>query len=191
MIVLIRSWKLAASNAHPSDDVGQLAAIAVDGGIEISAFEQKIRLSTKQTANPATLASPKIITRPRRGMMKFRGWPLSRTRRRGFVHIARLRKSQRPASRIRSHVALDTTPTLFDWPRLRALFRTRTLPVDCLVRDVLQRVLFYADENGESAAGTISSCLPWRRGSDWDVSSARRCAIRCPSMLARASGNCR
>ena len=34
----------------------------------------------------------------------------------------------------------------FDWPRLRAMFGTRFLPISYHIRDVLQRVIFYYDE---------------------------------------------
>lgn len=36
----------------------------------------------------------------------------------------------------------------FDWPRLKGLFGERFLPVSYHIRDVLQRVIFYFDENG-------------------------------------------
>lgn len=38
----------------------------------------------------------------------------------------------------------------FDGPRIRALFGTSFCPMEFLARDVLQRVLFYFDESGET-----------------------------------------
>ena len=130
---------------HPSI---QLAAIAVDdAGVELGAFEQKIAFN-EADADPAALAinhysadAWKDAVTPAVCASRFAAWL------RPYSVIERVSKAGNLYQVARG---AGYNAVAFDWPRLRALFGTQFCPMDYLVRDVLQRVLFYADENGEA-----------------------------------------
>lgn len=131
---------------EPKHPTIQLAAIAVDGGVELASFEQKIRFD-ESSCDPVALemnhydrlkwvdAMPGPIVASR-----FAAWL------RPYSTVERISRAGNP---YRIALAAGYNSTAFDWPRVRELFGTQFCPIDYLVRDVLQRVLFYCDESGE------------------------------------------
>lgn len=130
---------------HPSI---QLAAIAVDddSGKEIESFEQKIAF------NPAT-CDPEAL--------KLNDWnaenwndsvspAITAAKFSRFLeaHKSVQMMSKRTGKPYMVAKGAGYNAVTFDWPRLRALFGEAFLPVSYHVRDVLQRVIFYFDENG-------------------------------------------
>jgi DNA polymerase III epsilon subunit-like protein len=129
---------------HPSI---QLAAVAMDGAIELGAFEQKIAF-TEADADPAALAmnhytAQAWVDAKSSGVTasRFAAWL------RPFSTIDKTSKAGKPyrVARLAGYNA-----AAFDAPRLRELFGTQFLPAEYPVRDVLQRAVFYFDENPES-----------------------------------------
>lgn len=134
---------------HPSI---QLAAIAVDDetGKELSSFEQKIAFDPEK-CDPEAL--------------KINGWTAenwkdavpttmaaSRFNRFLEAHKCVGMVSKRTGSPYMVAKGAGYNAVTFDWPRLKALFGEQFLPVSYHVRDVLQRVIFYFDENGNPPA---------------------------------------
>ena len=156
---MIVYFDLETGGVEPHHPTIQLAAIAVDGGIEISAFEQKIRFN-EADCDPAALAINHYTAEawkesiPRLAVVtNFAAWL------RPYCAVEKKSKAGKPYQVARG---AGYNAVSFDWPRLRALFGTQFLPVDYLVRDVLQRVLFYADENGEAPDNfKLSTVAAW------------------------------
>ena len=128
---------------EPHHPTIQLAAVAMDGAIELGSFEQKIAFDEAK-ADPAALAmnhydrqawvdakSPAVTA------SRFAAWlrPFSvipKTSKAGNTyHVARL---------------AGYNAATFDAPRLREMFGAQFLPAEYPVRDVLQRVVFHFDE---------------------------------------------
>lgn len=141
-------FDLETGGTEPQHPTIQLAAIAVtDDWHEIDAFEQKIRFN-EADCDPAALTmnhysaeawkdalpAPAVVAR-------FAAWL------RPHCVVEKVSKAGKPYQVARG---AGYNAVAFDWPRLRALFGASFLPIDYLVRDVLQRVLFYADEHGEA-----------------------------------------
>jgi len=125
----------------------QLAAIAVDDatGGELAAFEQKIQFDPKQCATEA---------------LALNGWqeeawkdalpvPAVAAKFDSFLapHKCVRMVSKRTGSPYNVAKGAGYNALTFDWPRLKALFGTRFLPMSYRVRDVLQRAVFYFDEH--------------------------------------------
>jgi DNA polymerase III epsilon subunit-like protein len=127
---------------HPTIELG---AVAMDGDVELDVFEQKIAFN-EADCDPAALA-------------------LNRYDRAAWVHAqspavtaARFTAWVRPFHAVTLTSKRTGQPYTvarwsgynipFDGPRLRALFGTAFCPLELLGRDVLQRVLFWADERG-------------------------------------------
>lgn len=130
---------------HPSI---QLAAIAVDdAGVELGSFEQKIKFNEADCdpealrLNRYTAEAWKDAVTPPVCASRFAAWL------RPYSAIEKVSKAGNPYAVARG---AGYNAVAFDRPRLRALFGTQFCPMDYLVRDVLQRVFFYADENGEA-----------------------------------------
>ena len=144
---------------HPSI---QLAAIAVsdDSGIELGAFEQKIKFNEKD-CDPVALeinhynpeawkdaVEPAIVaTRFSRFLDGFKCVKNIGKRTGNPYYVAKM-----------SGYNVIT----FDWPRLKQLFGSNFLPCSYHVRDVLQRVIFWFDENPQETVtdyklGTVCS----------------------------------
>jgi DNA polymerase III epsilon subunit-like protein len=130
---------------HPSI---QLAAIAVDdeSGKELEAFEQKISFDPAKCdpdalkINGWNVENWKDAASPAMTAAKF-----SR-----FLEAHKCIEMMSKRTRKPYYVAKGAgyNAVTFDWPRLRALFGESFLPVSYHVRDILQRVIFYFDENG-------------------------------------------
>lgn len=129
---------------HP---VIQLAAVAMDGETEVSAFAQRIAFKVDECdpealkMNHYTPEAWKDAT-PRAAIAgKFSAWL------RPFCTVQKVSKAGNPYSvaRLSGYNALT-----FDLPRLTALYGTQFFPCDYLVRDVLQRALFWFDEHPDA-----------------------------------------
>lgn len=134
---------------EPKHPTIQLAAIAVEDGREVSAFEQNIAFD-EADCDPAALA-----------MNHYDRALWTETAVSSAVTAARFAKWLRPyqtvtltskrtgnpytVARLAGYNALT-----FDLPRLKALFGASFFPCEYLVRDVLQRVVFYFDETGKA-----------------------------------------
>lgn len=140
-------WDLETGGTEPQHPTIQLAAIAVDGGKELGAFEQKITFDeaacdpkalemNHYTRSEWLMAMPGPIVASR-----FAAWL------KPYSDIERISKAGNPYRVARG---AGYNVVAFDWPRLRQLFGAQFLPIDYLQRDVLQRVLFYCDEHGEA-----------------------------------------
>ncbi len=126
----------------------QLAAIAVDdeSGDELEAFEQKISFDPEK-CDPEALkingyteeAWGNAVT-PQIAAAKFGRFI--------EAHKCVQMMSKRTGKPYQVAKGAGYNALTFDWPRLRALFGDAFLPVSYHVRDVLQRVIFYFDENG-------------------------------------------
>lgn len=134
---------------HPSI---QLAAIAVDDdtGKEIDSFEQKICF------NPA-LCDPEAL---KVNHWTEEAWADSATSVMTAAKFGRFVEahkcvqmtSKKTGRLYKVAKGAGYNAVTFDWPRLRALFGESFLPVSYHIRDVLQRVIFHFDENGNPPA---------------------------------------
>lgn len=139
-------FDLETGGVEPQHPTIQLAAVAVDDlGSEASAFEIKIAFD-EAAADPEALrmnhydraAWAKAVPPPN-AAARFASWL------RPYQSVALMSKrTNRPyhVARLSGYNALT-----FDLPRLRALFGDAFFPCEYLVRDVLQRALFYFDEH--------------------------------------------
>ena len=138
-------FDLETGGVEPQHPVIQLAAVAVDGaGKEASSFEQKIAFDVA-ACDPEALkvngftpdawkdAPSSAVT-----VARFSNW-LKPYCSLGMVS----KRTGRPYSvaKLAGYNAVG-----FDMPRLRALYANDFLPCSYLVRDVLQRALYYFDE---------------------------------------------
>ncbi len=129
---------------EPTRPTIQLAAVAVDNSIELGAFEQKIAFNeadadpTALTLNHYTRETWVNACAPGIAASRFAAWL------RPFCVVPKVSKAGNPyaVARLAGYNAAT-----FDMPRLRALFGTQFLPAEYLVRDVLQRVLYWFDEH--------------------------------------------
>lgn len=140
-------FDLETGGVELSHPVIQLAAAAFDGDAEVSAFETKIAFD-ESSCDPKALeinhydpAAWKDAPSPAQAVGRFAGWlrPYSSVR---LIS----KRTERPynVARLSGYNAVS-----FDLPRLKALFGTQFFPCEYLVRDVLQRALFYFDERPE------------------------------------------
>lgn len=139
-------FDLETGGTEPKHPTIQLAAIAVRDGVEVASFEQKISFSVED-CDPQALAmnhySPEAWTDAVPGLvaaMRFSAWL------RPFCEVQKVSRAGNPyqVARLAGYNAVA-----FDLPRLRTLFGSSFLPCEFLVRDILQRALFYFDEMGE------------------------------------------
>jgi DNA polymerase III epsilon subunit-like protein len=124
----------------------QLAAVAMDGAIELGAFEQKIAFR-EADADPTALELNHYTAQawvdaksPAVTASRFAAWL------RPYSVIDKTSKAGKPyrVARLAGYNA-----AAFDAPRLREMFGTQFLPAEYPVRDVLQRAVFYFDEHTE------------------------------------------
>ena len=124
----------------------QLAAVAMDGAIELGSFDQKIAFK-ESDADPTALAMNHYTAQawvdaksPGVTASRFAAWL------RPYSVIWKTSKAGKPyqVARLAGYNA-----AAFDAPRLRELFGTQFLPAEYPVRDVLQRAVFYFDERPE------------------------------------------
>lgn len=133
--------------SHPSI---QLAAIAVDDktGNELAAFESKIHFEPldcdiealekntwgKESVKWEGAPMPEVVAKKFAGFIKpFQCVPMVS------------KKSGKPYTVAKG---AGYNAVSFDFPRLQQLFSGAFLPMGYQIRDVMQRVLFYFDENG-------------------------------------------
>lgn len=137
-------FDLETGGVEPKHPTIQLAAVAMDGAIELGAFEQKIAFN-ETTADPTALALNHYTRQawvdakaPGIAASRFAAWL------RPYSEIKKTSKAGNPyqVARLAGYNA-----AAFDAPRLRELFGTQFLPADYPVRDVLQRAVFYFDEH--------------------------------------------
>lgn len=131
--------------AHPTI---QLAAIAIDdaSGLERSNFEVKIRFN-EADADPEALAMnhwdrvvwAKSDVTPDNAARLFAEWV------RPYCSIEMI--SKRTGNPYKVAKLAGYNALTFDLPRLKALFGTQFFPCSYHVRDVLQRAMFWFDEN--------------------------------------------
>lgn len=138
-------FDLETGGVEMSHPVIQLAAIAVDVDTlaETSAFEAKLKFDVSKCDpkalevnhyDPSAWAS---AMEPSQVVQRFSAWL------RPHAWVPMVSKAGKPYS-----VAMlaGYNAVSFDLPRLRALYGTSFFPCAFLVRDVLQRALFYFDE---------------------------------------------
>jgi DNA polymerase III epsilon subunit-like protein len=139
-------FDLETGGVEPQHPVIQVAAIAVDGtGAEVAAFNARVAFD-ESAADPEALRlnhySKDAWTgakSPARVAEDFASWL------RPFSSVSLVSKrTGRPYSVAR---LAGYNAVAFDFPRLKAMFGERFMPCEYLVRDVLQRVLFYFDDN--------------------------------------------
>lgn len=142
-------FDLETGGVEPTHPVIQLAAIAVDPtGLETAAFDTKIAFD-ESTCDPEALrinhydpAAWRDAAPPAEAIARFAGWL------RPFSSVALVSKrTGRPynVARLAGYNAVS-----FDLPRLRAMFGRQFFPCEYLVRDVLQRALFWFDEHPDA-----------------------------------------
>ena len=131
----------------PQHPTIQLAAVAMDGDVELAAFEQKIAFN-ESACDPKALEMNHYDaakwTDAMRGPVaasRFAAWL------RPYSTVEKVSKQGKPyrVARVAGY-----NYVAFDGPRVRALFGTQFCPLEFLARDVLQRVLYYFDESGET-----------------------------------------
>jgi DNA polymerase III epsilon subunit-like protein len=127
----------------PTHPTIQLAAVAVDAGVELATFDQRIAFD-EAAADPQALALNGYTREawgdavaPGIAASRFAAWL------RPFCALERVSKAGNPY-RIARCAAYNAG---FDMPRVEALFGSQFCPWDRRVRDVLQRVLFWFDEH--------------------------------------------
>lgn len=126
---------------HP---VIQLAAVAIDDGQEVSTFSQRIQFKETDcdpealNINHYTPETWKDALPPIDTVFAFSTWL------RPFCVVPKKSKAGKDykVAPLSGYNALT-----FDLPRLKALYGAEFFPCEYLVRDVLQRALFYFDEN--------------------------------------------
>jgi len=141
-------FDLETGGVEPHHPTIQLAAVAVDAsGAEVDTFETKI-------AFDETACDPEALRINHYERERWQGAPHPLAVSRKFATWLRpyssvtlvSKRTGNPYSvaRIAGYNALT-----FDLPRLKALFGGAFFPCEYLVRDVLQRALFYFDEHPE------------------------------------------
>lgn len=139
-------FDLETGGLEPKHPTIQLAAIAVRDGIEVASFNQHISFRVED-CDTAALAmnhfTPKAWKDAVPGLvaaLEFANWL------RPFCEVQKISKAGNPyqVARVAGYNAVA-----FDLPRLRTLFGSEFLPAEYLVRDILQRALFYFDERGD------------------------------------------
>jgi DNA polymerase III epsilon subunit-like protein len=131
----------------PQHPTIQLAAVAMDGATELSAFEQKIAFNEADCdpealkMNHYTREAWTDAVSPGVAASRFAAWL------RPYSTVERVSKAGNPY-RVARWAGYNVST--FDGPRIRALFGTQFCPLEFLARDVLQRVLFHFDESSET-----------------------------------------
>jgi DNA polymerase III epsilon subunit-like protein len=143
---MIVYFDLETGGIEPHRPTIQLAAVAMEGAIEVASFEQNIafneadcdpealRLNHYDRERWAREAVPPLVCAAR-----FAAWlrPFQ------TVTLTSKRTGQPyTVARIAGYNAVS-----FDVPRLREMFSGQFFPCEYLTRDVLQRALFYFDEH--------------------------------------------
>lgn len=134
---------------QPQHPTIQLAAIAVENGREVSPFEQNIAFSPMEcdqealALNHCTPEAWADAVAPRVAASRFAAWL------RPYQSVTLMSKRTGQPYTVAQLAGYNAVK--FDEPRLRELFGALFCPWSYLVRDVLQRVLFYFDESGETA----------------------------------------
>lgn len=129
----------------PEHPTIQLAAVAMDGDVEVSAFEQNIIfevLDCDKEALAMNHYTPEAwanAVRPEQCAARFAAWL------RPFQAVTLTSKRTGNPYTVARWAGYNIP---FDGLRVRALFGTGFCPLEMLGRDVLQRVLFWADESG-------------------------------------------
>ena len=150
MSILVH-FDLETGGVEPKHPTIQLAAVAMDGAIELGAFEQKIAFK-ESAADPTALAlnhyTPQAwvdAKSPGVTASRFAAWL------RPYTTIKKTSKAgnQYSVARLAGYNA-----AAFDAPRLREMFGSQFLPAEYPVRDVLQRAVFYFDEHPTVAPPT-------------------------------------
>jgi DNA polymerase III epsilon subunit-like protein len=126
----------------------QLAAIAVDdaSGEELESFEQKILFNVSDCdpealkVNRWSAEAWKDATTPELTAVRFNQFLA--------FHKCIEMTSKKSGKPYQVAKGSGYNALTFDWPRLKQLFGKSFLPVSYHVRDVLQRVIFHFDENG-------------------------------------------
>lgn len=142
---MIVYFDLETGGIEPHRPTIQLAAVAMDGAIEVASFEQNIAFN-EADADPTALALNHYSAQDWIGSVspaitaaRFAAWlrPFQR------ITLTSKRTGQPyTVARLAGYNALT-----FDLPRLKAMFGASFFPCEYLVRDVLQRALFYFDEH--------------------------------------------
>lgn len=127
----------------------QLAAIVIDDGDgnELDSFERKIKFDPA-TCDPKALEinhyteeAWKGAKPPARVAAEFANFL--------HPHLCIEMMSKRTGAPYYVTKGAGYNAVKFDWPRLQALFGSAFLPVSFHVRDVLQRAMWWFDENGD------------------------------------------
>jgi DNA polymerase III epsilon subunit-like protein len=142
-------FDLETGGVEPHHPVIQIAAIAVDhAGAEVASFEAKVAFDESAAdaealrLNHYTAEAWASAKPPARVVEDFANWL------RPYCSVSLISKrTGRPytVARLAGYNAVA-----FDFPRLKAMFGDRFLPCEYLVRDVLQRVLFYFDDSPQA-----------------------------------------
>lgn len=141
---------LETGGVLPQHPTIQLGAIATEDGREVAHFEQNIAFDVA-ACDPEALAMNHYSAEawadavtPTVAACRFSVWL------RPYCDVPKVSKAGKPyaVARLAGYNIVG-----FDGPRLRALFGTQFFPVEYLLRDVLQRVIWYFDETG----GTVEN----------------------------------
>jgi DNA polymerase III epsilon subunit-like protein len=142
-------FDLETGGVLPQQPTIQLAAIAVDEhGNEASSFEQKISFN-EADADPVALSMNHYTKEAWKDAINYQATAaLFASWLKPFSSVSLMSKrTGRPYSvaRLSGYNALT-----FDLPRLKAMFGTSFFPCEYLIRDVLQRALFWFDEHPDA-----------------------------------------
>ena len=142
-------FDLETGGVLPQQPTIQLAAIAVDEhGVEAASFEQKIAFN-EADCDPEALRLNHYTKEAWKDAINFQATAaLFASWLKPYSSVSLMSKrTGRPYSvaRLAGYNALT-----FDLPRLKAMFGTSFFPCEYLVRDVLQRALFWFDEHPEA-----------------------------------------
>lgn len=143
--MIVVYFDLETGGIEPTRPTIELAAVAMDGCAEVGAFSQHIAFN-EADADPTALALNHYsaqawadAVKPGIAVSRFSAWL------RPFQCVTLTSKrTGKPytVARLAGYNAVK-----FDEPRLREMFNGQFTPWEYLVRDVLQRALFYFDEH--------------------------------------------
>lgn len=160
---------------HPSIELG---AVAVENGVELSSFEQKLTFDPIACDPQALIINGYSAERwvnacaPAMAAARFAAWL------RPFASVTRI--SQRTGAPYQvARTASYNAP--FDSPRLRELFGAAFLPCEMLMRDVLQVVAFrFDDATSKPENYKLTTVAAWfgipTDGAHGALADARMCA---------------
>jgi len=177
-------FDLETGGVEPSHPTIQLGAIAVDAsGAEVAAFETKIAFDVAKAApkalelNHCAAEAWKGAVTPTQAAGKFSAFvkPYS-----SIEMISKRTGQPYNVAKLAGYNAIT-----FDLPRLKALYAEQFFPCAYLVRDVLQRALFYFDEHPTIAKpenmklGTVCAYFGITNGTHDALADARLSAKLC------------